>query len=83
MEVVSCDSHMTLCVLNVYKCGWFVHVNLLSPCVRCVCLCVQCICLCAVCEWCACVQCAYDHVCLRVVCVPDVSMISQGMRYEV
>ena len=44
MEVVSCDSHMTLCILYVNKCGWFVHVNLHVSCVHvcaCVCLCVH------------------------------------------
>ena len=39
MEVVSCDSHMTLCILYVNKCGWFVHVNLHVSCVL-VCACV-------------------------------------------
>ena len=80
MEVVSCDSHMTLCILYVNKCGWFVHVNLHVSCVHvcaCVCLCERCACLCVsdVPVWgVSMIMCA-RCVCLCVVCVQDVSVI--------
>ena len=51
----------------------------------CVCLCVRCVCLCVsdVLVWgVSMIMCA-RCVCLCVVCVQDVSVIVQGMRYEV